>query len=93
MYNGCANPKGGTEPWCPTVLIDGIYIDGSGKWGLCNMNLSSCKQKGQFTEVGGLMLNFHETPARYEEAVESCSDIGSRLVEIRDVGTGEQVHT
>ena len=45
-----------------------------------------------FTEVGGLMLNFHETPARYEEAVESCSDIGSRLVEIRDVGTGEQVH-
>ena len=88
MYNGCANPETGqwvgTGPWCPTGLTDGKYISGGdGLWGYCDC---------EFTDVGGMMLHFNEAPAQYEEAVETCASVGSRLVEIRDVGSFEQVH-
>ena len=54
-YKGCANPDGGTGPWCATELTDGKYISDSGKWGYCN--LDSCNQTG---EVEGFYLDKKE---------------------------------
>ena len=49
QYTACANPYGDIRgDWCPTELIDGMYISGSGKWGLCDVDLPEC------TEAGGV---------------------------------------
>ena len=44
-YSGCANPDGGTGPWCATEVINGKYIENSGNWDYCNMDL--CEGKGE----------------------------------------------
>ena len=49
VYTGCANPDEGTGPWCATQLTDGKYIEDSGTWGYCNMDL--CNQEEPATTV------------------------------------------
>ena len=46
----------------------------------------------EFSHVGGLMLSLNYTPVKYDEAVDACSEIGSRLVKIPDIGTLDQVN-
>ena len=32
---GCANPDNDFDNWCPTELVNGRYISGSGNYGFC----------------------------------------------------------
>ena len=48
VYDGCAEPdEGSLDLWCPTGLIDGNYIRGSGTWGFCDKD--SCNLTGENT--------------------------------------------
>ena len=51
VYDGCAEPdkpdEGSRGLWCPTGLIDGNYIRGSGTWGFCDKD--SCNLTGANT--------------------------------------------
>ena len=46
LYIACDNPDADVKNWCPTEVVNGTYVSGSGKWGYCNEDLSECNIKG-----------------------------------------------
>ena len=46
LYTACADPAGSGYNWCPTEVVDGTYVSGSGKWGECDVTLPECNALG-----------------------------------------------
>ena len=46
LHTACADPNGSGYNWCPTEVVDGTYISGSGHWGKCDVDLPECNAIG-----------------------------------------------